>query len=79
MEPKMPKLSKFFTVAVEGATVDGRNIDRQWILDMAATFNPDNYGVRMNMEHIRPVCGRPVQGLWRCPRGENGKIGRAHV
>ena len=49
----MPKLSKFFTVAVEGATVDGRNIDRQWILDMAATFNPDNYGVRMNMEHIR--------------------------
>lgn len=51
----MGKVSKFFRVAVEGATVDGRTIDRSWIQQMADTFNPSTYGVRVNMEHIRGV------------------------
>lgn len=51
----MAKLSKFFRVAVEGATVDGRTIERSWIQEMAANFNPATYGVRVNMEHIRGV------------------------
>lgn len=51
----MGKVSKFFRVAVEGATVDGRKIEKSWIRDMAATFNPATYGVRVNMEHIRGV------------------------
>lgn len=51
----MTKLSKFHVVAVEGATVDGRTIERSWIKDMADTFNPATYGVRLNMEHIRGV------------------------
>jgi hypothetical protein len=51
----MGKVSKFFRVAVEGATVDGRTIDRAWIQQMADTFNPATYGVRVNMEHIRGV------------------------
>lgn len=49
----MPKPSKFFRVAVEGATVDGRTIDRQWIADMAAQYSPNTYGARVNIEHIK--------------------------
>jgi hypothetical protein len=49
----MAKPSKFFRVAVEGATVDGRTIDRQWIADMAAQYSPNTYGARINIEHIK--------------------------
>lgn len=45
--------SKFFRVAVEGATVDGRVIDRKWLEEMAATYNRATYGARVNLEHIR--------------------------
>jgi hypothetical protein len=45
--------SKFFRVAVEGATTDGRNIERSWLLDIAATYNPTTYGARIFNEHIR--------------------------
>ena len=45
--------SKFFRVAVEGATTDGRKIERSWITQMAKNFNPTTYGARVWMEHIR--------------------------
>jgi len=45
--------SKMFRVAVEGATIDGRTIDRQWLTQAAANYNPTVYGARVNMEHIR--------------------------
>lgn len=46
--------SKFFRVAVEGATAtDGRTIERAWIQDIAAGYNRDTYGARVNLEHIR--------------------------
>lgn len=45
--------SKFFRVAVEGATVDGRVIDRKWLGEMAASYNPATYAARVNLEHIR--------------------------
>lgn len=46
--------SKFFRVAVEGATAtDGRTIERQWLQDINGNFNTDTYPVRINMEHIR--------------------------
>ena len=48
-------LSKFFRVAMEGATTDGRNIDRNWIVQMAKNFDPKKYGARVWMEHIRGV------------------------
>jgi hypothetical protein len=47
--------SKFFRVAVEGATTDGRVIERSWIADMAATYNPQTYGARIWVEHIRSM------------------------
>lgn len=45
--------SKFFRVAVEGATTDGRKIERSWIQQMAKNFDPQKYGARIWMEHIR--------------------------
>lgn len=47
--------SKFFRVAVEGATTDGRTIERQWLLDAAETYNPNTYGARVWLEHYRSV------------------------
>lgn len=45
--------TKFFRVAVEGATVDGRTIDRAMIQQMADTYNPTTYTARINCEHLR--------------------------
>ena len=45
--------SKFFRVAVEGATVDGRQIERAHIEQMAATYDPATYTARVNCEHLR--------------------------
>ena len=47
--------SKFFRVALEGATTDGRNIERDWVVQMAKNYNPATYGARVNLEHIRGV------------------------
>jgi hypothetical protein len=45
--------SKFFRVATEGATTDGRTISRDWIVQMARNYNPKTYGARINLEHFR--------------------------
>ncbi|QPG61251.1 GPO family capsid scaffolding protein [Pseudomonas sp. BIGb0427] len=57
--------SKWTRIAVEGATTDGRNIERSWIEDMANTYSPNTYGARINCEHIK--------GYW--PGGEFGAYG----
>ena len=57
--------SKWFRVAVEGATTDGRNIERSWIEQMAAQYSPNTYGARINCEHIK----------WSLPGGEFGAYG----
>ena len=44
---------KWFRVATEGATTDGRKISRQWIEQMAKNFDPKKYGARIWMEHLR--------------------------
>ncbi|WJM28610.1 GPO family capsid scaffolding protein [Novosphingobium resinovorum] len=44
--------TKFFRVAVEGATVDGRVIQREWLEQMAANYDPATYTARINCEHI---------------------------
>lgn len=45
--------SKFFRVATEGDTTDGRAIARSDIEQMAASYDPNTYGARVWMEHIR--------------------------
>lgn len=47
--------TRFFRVAVEGATTDGRAIDRQWLLDAAETYNRETYAARVNLEHVRGI------------------------
>lgn len=49
----MPTKSKLFRVATEGATTDGRAIQRSWIEQMAKNFNPAKYGARVWIEHMR--------------------------
>jgi len=45
--------SKMFRIGVEGATTDGRKIERSWLEEMAASYNRDTYGARINIEHIK--------------------------
>lgn len=57
--------SKWTRIAVEGATTDGRKIERSWIEEMAAQYSPNTYGARLNCEHYR--------SMW--PGGEFGAYG----
>ncbi|WP_109796833.1 MULTISPECIES: GPO family capsid scaffolding protein [Novosphingobium] len=47
--------TRFYRVAVEGQTTDGRTIERQWLIDAAATYNRETYAARINMEHVRGI------------------------
>lgn len=51
----MAQKSKFFRVATEGATTDGRQIERAWIQQMAKNFDPKKYGARIWLEHYRGI------------------------
>ncbi|WP_164147142.1 GPO family capsid scaffolding protein, partial [Stenotrophomonas maltophilia] len=53
MASKSKKRSEFFRVAVEGATTDGRVIERQQITEIAETYDPQVYGARIWLEHFR--------------------------
>ncbi|MCP8687767.1 GPO family capsid scaffolding protein [Marinobacterium sedimentorum] len=45
--------SKHFRIGVEGDTTDGREIQPEWLTQMAKNYNPEKYGARINCEHIR--------------------------
>ncbi|EOY9866408.1 GPO family capsid scaffolding protein [Acinetobacter baumannii] len=47
--------SKWFRIAVAGDTTDGREIEANWIIQMAQNYNPETYGARINVEHLRSV------------------------
>ncbi len=51
--------TKFFRVAVEGPTVDGRKIERAHIEQMAASYDPGTYTARINCEHLRGYSPNP--------------------
>ena len=56
--------SKYFRVATEGASTDGRKIERSWIQQMAKNFNRAKYGARVWLEHYRgTVPGGPFDAL----------------
>ncbi|RYL25902.1 GPO family capsid scaffolding protein [Acinetobacter piscicola] len=46
------RIEKRFRVAREGQTVDGRELTRQEIQEMAASYNPEHYAGRINIEHF---------------------------
>lgn len=45
--------AKKFRVLLEGATTDGREVQRQWIEQMAKNYDANQYGARINLEHIK--------------------------
>ncbi|MDJ0031439.1 GPO family capsid scaffolding protein [Pantoea ananatis] len=49
----MAKKAKRFRIGVEGATSDGRTIERSWLEQMAANYDPAVYTAVINMEHIK--------------------------
>jgi phage I-like protein len=68
-------------IAKEGATTDGRTISAEWLTQMATNFDPDNYGCRVNMEHIK---GMLPEGPFKAygdvtalktEEGDDGKLG----
>ncbi|MBU4680432.1 GPO family capsid scaffolding protein [Cedecea davisae] len=46
-------VSKFFRIAVEGDTCDGRKLSAVDMQQMVDAFDPRVYGCRINLEHIR--------------------------
>lgn len=45
----------FKRVATEGATTDGREISRDWLQQMADNYDPNVYGARISLEHIKGI------------------------
>lgn len=56
--------SKWFRIAVAGAATDGREIQPEWIIQMAQNYNPNTYGARINIEHFRSVFPDSVFGAY---------------
>lgn len=56
--------SKWFRIAVAGDTTDGREIQADWIIQMAQNYNPDTYGARINIEHFRSVLPDGIFGAY---------------
>ena len=70
--------SKFFRVAVEGQTTDGREINREQIVEMANSYNPEKYGARIWLEHVRGLFADgafPAYGDVNALRAEEIKTG----
>lgn len=54
MSKEKEQKSKWFVVATEGATTDGRNIAREWIEQMATNYDPlKTYAARINLDHLK--------------------------
>lgn len=60
----MATKSKFFRVALEGDTTDGRVIERKTIEQLARTYNRAKYGARIFLEHIRGLLPGPPFGAY---------------
>lgn len=72
--------SKFFRIFTEGDTTDGRVIQRNWIEEMAKTYNPELYGARIWVEHIRGMGPDSIFGAYgdvvavKADQGVGGKL-----
>lgn len=73
-------MKKWFRVATEGATTDGRAISRAWIEQMASNFDPKKYGARVWLEHMRGMLAdSPFKALGdvhalRAEENDDGKM-----
>ena len=56
--------SKWFRIAVAGDTTDGREIQADWIIQMAQSYDPNKYGARINIEHFRSIYPDGVFGAY---------------
>ncbi len=56
--------SKWFCIAVAGDTTDGREIQADWIIQMAESYDPNTYGARINIEHIRGILPDSIFGAY---------------
>ena len=56
--------SKWFRIAVAGDTTDGREIQSDWIIQMAENYDPNTYGARINMEHFRSAFPDGIFGAY---------------
>ncbi|MBA1184484.1 GPO family capsid scaffolding protein [Pseudomonas stutzeri] len=63
-KPEKKFRSKWTRIAVEGATTDGRTIERSWLEDIAAQYNPATYGARINCEHIKGIAPESPFGAY---------------
>lgn len=73
---------KWFTVATEGQTTDKRNISREWIEQIAATYNRSTFGARVWIEHLRgtlPDSPFKAQGDVLAVRTQNGPEGKLQL
>lgn len=74
------KKDRWFTVATEGQTTDGRNIQRTWLEQIAETYSREKYGARIWMEHIRgvvpesPFCAYGDVLAVRTQENDDGKL-----
>lgn len=57
--PGEGRVIKRFRVAREGQTVDGRELTRQEIQEMASSYNPEHYAGRINIEHWSGISPEP--------------------
>jgi len=63
-KPEKKFRSKWTRIAVEGATTDGRTIERSWLEDIASQYNPATYGARINCEHIKGIAPESPFGAY---------------
>lgn len=56
--------SKWFRIALAGDTTDGREIQADWIIQMAQSYDPNKYGARINIEHFRSIYPDGVFGAY---------------
>jgi hypothetical protein len=48
-------MARMYRVATEGATTDGRIIERTWLEEIAKNYNPATFAARVWLEHIRGI------------------------
>ena len=44
--------SKPVRICTEGATTDGRTVQRSWLTDIEQNYDPNVYGARINIDHL---------------------------